>query len=131
MIAIIVLIVLIISIIGCFLGFRMKYTFFSDVVSGTCILLFSCSLISCFFLAGRYIYVNNEDIKSAKLIAYQQRYAAINYAMNNDSLNIVLLTDEISKYNSDVLLGRIRQSNKWICIFDYDFYNDLELIELD
>jgi len=68
--------------------------------------------------------------RETEFYKYQQRYEVITHALQDDSNNVAILVDDIADYNSDVLSGRRKQDNFWLGAFEYDFYYDLDLIEL-
>lgn len=60
-----------------------------------------------------------------------ERYKTIVYACNSDKNNIVSLTGDIAEYNSEILNGRMAMDSIWFSLYNYDFYYDLPLIELE
>jgi len=68
--------------------------------------------------------------RETEFYKYQQRYEVITHALQNNSNNVAVLVDDIADYNSDVLSGRKEQDSFWLGAFEYDFYYDLDLIEL-
>ena len=76
------------------------------------------------------IAVHLPNRREKELCKYQQRYEVITYALQDDSSYVAVLVDDIADYNSDVLNGRREQDNFWLGAFEYDFYYDLDLIEL-
>lgn len=60
-----------------------------------------------------------------------ERYKTIVYACNSDKNNIVCLTGDIAEYNSEILNGRMAMDSIWFSLYNYDFYYDLPLIELE
>lgn len=60
-----------------------------------------------------------------------EQYKTIVYACNSDKNNIVPLTGDIAEYNSEILNGRMAMDNIWFSLYNYDFYYDLPLIELE
>lgn len=60
-----------------------------------------------------------------------ERYKTIVYACNSGKNNIVSLTGDIAEYNSEILNGRMAMDNIWFSLYNYDFYYDLPLIELE
>lgn len=76
------------------------------------------------------IAVHLPNSREKEFYKYQQRYEVITHALQNDLNNVAVLVDDIADYNSDVLSGRKEQDNFWLGAFEYDFYYDLDLIEL-
>ena len=68
--------------------------------------------------------------RETEFYKYQQRYEVITHALQDDSNNVAILVNDIADYNSDVLSGRKKQDSFWLGTFEYDFYYDLDLIEL-
>ena len=68
--------------------------------------------------------------RNQKLTEYQQTYYAITQVISNNDNAVITLTSQIAEYNANVLKGRMMQDSKMLGIFDYDFYYDLPLIEL-
>lgn len=60
-----------------------------------------------------------------------ERYKTIVYACNSDKNNIVSLTGDIAEYNSEILNGRMAMDSIWFSLYNYDFYYDLPLIEME
>lgn len=83
-----------------------------------------------FFSIAALISVHLPNGREKELCKYQQRYEVITYALQDDSSYVAILVDDIADYNSDVLNGRREQDNFWLGAFEYDFYYDLDLIEL-
>lgn len=83
-----------------------------------------------FFSIIALILVHLPNSREKELCKYQQRYEVITYALQDDSSYVAVLVDDIADYNSDVLNGRREQDNFWLGAFEYDFYYDLDLIEL-
>ena len=80
--------------------------------------------------AGATIVTHNDWITEQAKINYIEKHNAIMWAVENRSDNVVSLTSEIASYNKDVRLGRIQNSSWWTNWTTYDFYDELELIEL-
>ena len=98
-----------------------------------CISLVSATIlgtIATIMLVG-CIFTHIPFCKNQELIEYKQKYISITQAINTDVSNTIILADQIAKYNSDVLKGRMMQDSVWFNWLDYDFYYDLPLIELN
>lgn len=70
-------------------------------------------------------------IRKQKLVEYEQSYYTITQMIGNNNNDVVTLTNHVAQYNADVLKGRMMQDSKLFSVFDYDFYYDLPLIELN
>lgn len=69
--------------------------------------------------------------RKQQLTEYEQTYYVITQMINNNDNAVITLTSQIAEYNADVLKGRMMQDSKMLSILDYDFYYDLQLIELE
>jgi len=69
--------------------------------------------------------------RKRQLTEYEQTYYVITQMIDNDDKAVITLTSQIAEYNADVLKGRMMQDSKMLSILDYDFYYDLQLIELE
>lgn len=67
--------------------------------------------------------------KDKKLIEYQQKYITLSEGVKRDS-GYLLLASDISDYNADVIKGRRALESFWFKDFTYDFWYDLELIDI-
>lgn len=68
--------------------------------------------------------------RNAERIKYEEQRKAIMYAIESNGGNIVGLTSDISDYNAAVVKGRMYLSSIWTKNLSYDFWDDLELIEV-
>ena len=84
-----------------------------------------------FFSITALIVVHLPSRREKELCKYQQRYEVITYALQDDSGYVAILANDIADYNSAVLNGRREQDSFWFGAFEYDFYYDLDLIELE
>lgn len=69
--------------------------------------------------------------RKQELTEYEQTYYVITQMIDNNDNAVITLTSQIAEYNADVLKGRMMQDSKMLSILDYDFYYDLQLIELE
>ena len=69
--------------------------------------------------------------RKQELTEYEQTYYVITQMIDNNDKAVITLTSQIAEYNADVLKGRMMQDSKMLSILDYDFYYDLQLIELE
>lgn len=112
---------------------RMCMDNYSDAVSALGIVSMIFCAIACGTVLAMFvtcIIMHIPHFKKVELMKYEQRYNSISYVINNYTSNVISLTEEISKYNSDVLKGRMWQDSFWLSALEYDFYYDLPLIEL-
>ena len=68
--------------------------------------------------------------RKQELTEYEQTYYVITQMIDNNDNAVITLTSQIAEYNADVLKGRMMQDSKMLSILHYDFYYDLQLIEL-
>ena len=88
----------------------------SDIMAFVFIILFAGAHIPAFANAER--------------IQLEEQRNAIVYAIGSNNGNIVGLTSDISDYNASILKGRMYRSSAWTKNLTYDFYDELELIEV-
>ena len=69
--------------------------------------------------------------RKQEVTEYEQTYYVITQMIENNDKAVITLTSQIAEYNADVLKGRMMQDSKMLSILDYDFYYDLQLIELE
>ena len=79
----------------------------------------------CFFIGA-----NVPWCKNAERIKLEEQRKAIMYAIESNGGNIVGLTSDISDYNAAIIKGRMYRSSIWTKCLSYDFWDDLELIEV-
>jgi len=79
----------------------------------------------CFFVGA-----NVPWFKNAEKIKLEEQRKAIMYAIESNNGNIVGLTSDISDYNAAIVKGRMYRSSIWTKNLSYDFWDDLELIEV-
>ena len=84
-----------------------------------------------FIMITQIIVVHTPINRKKKLTEYEQTYYVITQMIDNDDKAVITLTSQIADYNADVLKGRMMQDSKLLSILDYDFYYDLQLIELE
>lgn len=77
-----------------------------------------------------FIGSHSEYCKKADRIKLEQQRAAIIYCLEESPESVVGLASDISEYNTTIITGRLRHSNPWFSNITYDFYDDLELIEV-
>ena len=103
----------------------------NDGISGTCTAIGIVGIIATCVMFLIFICNHIPVMKNREYVQYEQRYKAITMALESNPNNVILLTTEISDYNSDILSGRFMQDSIWLSSLDYDFYYDLPLIEFE
>jgi|GEM_PF-4060175 len=86
-----------------------------------------CAAIVCAVLV---VIVKIDYNRETAFINAREKYSAIMMTLKQDDQNVLLLAGEIAEYNAYVLNGRRAMRNPWICDFDFDFYEDLPLVEV-
>lgn len=94
---------------------------FGGIISG--IIATICTV---FFIGSHTQY-----FKTFGKLELEQQRAAIIYCLESSPESIVGLASDISEYNSTVMTGRLRHDNIWFSNITYDFYDELELIEVE
>ena len=64
-------------------------------------------------------------------IEIEETYNTLNYIFESDKNNYIVLSKEISEYNASVKQGRELLNNFWLKDYQYKFWNDMPLIELE
>ena len=62
-------------------------------------------------------------------LAYEQRYQTITDVITRDEKNSIVIAGEIADYNAEVMQGRNKMHDPWIGIMQYQFWDELPLIE--
>lgn len=93
---------------------------FGGIISGVVAI---CCIV--FFIGS-----HSEYCKKADRLKLEQQRAAIIYCLEESPESVVGLASDISEYNTTIITGRLRHSNPWFSNITYDFYDDLELIEV-
>lgn len=96
-------------------------SFFFTGMCGIAFIITACATIA----------THNDWITEQAKTSYIAKREAIMWAIENRSDNVVSLTSEISSYNIDVRLGRIQNVSWWTNWETYDFWDELEPIELN
>lgn len=66
---------------------------------------------------------------SDKRIDVETRYSSLTYALTLDESKRALLAGDIAAYNSEVLQGRSKLHNIWLCDYQYPFWDEMPLIK--
>lgn len=61
----------------------------------------------------------------------EETYNTLNYILESDKNNYIVLSKEISEYNTSVKQGRELLNNFWLKDYQHKFWNDMPLIELE
>lgn len=64
-------------------------------------------------------------------IAVEEKRKAIIFCIENGEPGSTALSQDISEFNSDVLKAQMDLKSFWFKDMTYDFYNEIELIEVD
>lgn len=91
-------------------------TILAGLVAFTCLVLF--------------IGAHSQYFKTQARNGLDQKRYSILYVMEKNNGSIVGLAGDIAEYNSTVLNGRMTMHNIWLKNLSYDFYDELELIEV-
>lgn len=73
---------------------------------------------------------SNDWCSEQDKIQYVEKRKALIYCMTQDPDSVRTLASDISEYNTRVLKGRRLNSNPWFNLETYDFWDELELIEV-
>jgi len=101
----------------------------NDGISALCTVIGIVGIVATCFMFLIFICNHIPVMKNREYVQYEQRYKAITLALESNPNNVILLTTEISDYNSDILSGRFMQDSIWLSPLDYDFYYDLPLVD--
>lgn len=83
--------------------------------------------IVCLIMCG----VSSSDWWSEQAkIQYIEKRKAITYCMTKDPSSVRSLASDISDYNYQILKGRRLNASPWFNLETYDFWDELELIEV-
>lgn len=125
----IIIVCVILSIVSMCIAVKTDHT--NDIISGTCTVIGIVGIILSIIMLLIFIQNHIPAMKNKDFVQYEQRYKAITLALESNPNNVILLTTEISDYNSEILSGRFMQDSIWLSPLDYDFYYDLPLIEFE
>ena len=64
-------------------------------------------------------------------IELEETYTTLDYMLKSDKNNCIVLSKEISEYNASVKQGRELLNNFWFKDYQYKFWNEMPLIELE
>lgn len=124
---IILVICLIVSIVSYIIG---RYTD-SEEIEISCGFLFICSTFIFLLLSVMAISAHNSYFKQQELSKYEITYKVIMNSINDDEIATSILAEDIIEYNNSIIEGRIAMDNEVISFYNYGFYYDLPLIEVE
>lgn len=64
-------------------------------------------------------------------IKLEETYTTLDYMLKSDKNNCIVLSKEISEYNASVKQGRELLNNFWLKDYQYKFWNEMPLIDLE
>ena len=64
-------------------------------------------------------------------IELEETYTTLDYMLKSDKNNYIVLSKEISEYNASVKRGREMLNSFWFKDYQYKFWNDMLLINLE
>lgn len=68
--------------------------------------------------------------KATSAAEYEKMKAKHDALMTADKGDIVTLTRDIAEYNGEVKAGRKLQKSPWVGLYQYDWWDDLDTIEI-
>lgn len=89
-----------------------------------------CTGVVAFACLILFIGAHSQYLKTQARNDLDQKRYSILYVMEKNNGNVVGLAGDIAEYNTTVLNGRMAMNNIWLKNISYDFYEDLELIEV-
>lgn len=91
------------------------------VLAGSAFLIVVCTVIG----------THNKWITEQDKIAYIEKRKTIMYFLETQPENSMLLVDDIAEYNKAIMQGRRYNASWWFNWETYDFWDELEPIELN
>ncbi|MBR5089239.1 MAG: hypothetical protein IK093_07420 [Ruminiclostridium sp.] len=119
--------ILLISVIATIILFHFEHDAFAAV---TLIISVLSGVIFFVFLL-LYVPVHVDYVAQKEKNKYIEQYKALMYAIEKNDNGTVLIADDIARYNSEIINGRIAMKDDIRKDFNFDFYEDLPLIELE
>ena len=120
-------IAIIVSSILLYIGFE-KDSWVLVLPSLTVLVFAGCAFV---VVACMAIGTHNEWITEQDKIAYIEKRKTIMYFLETHPENSMLLVDDIAEYNKAIMQGRRNNTNLWFNWETYDFWDELEPIELN
>lgn len=99
--------------------------------SVTALIVFLLSLATGIVSLVGLITVNLPVAELQAKIEIEETYNTLNYILKSDKNNYIVLSKEISEYNTSVKQGRKLLNNFWFKDYQYKFWNDMPLINLE
>ena len=88
--------------------------------------------LSAFLVTGLTAVVTHIPLQvKNKRLDYEQRYQTITDVIRRDEKNSIVIAGEIADYNAEIMQGRNNMHDPWIGIMQYQFWDDLPLIEYE
>lgn len=120
-----------ISVIVTIIGFVVFFkTDLSETLGTIIVTTAMCSGLLAFVCFVFFIGAHSSYFRKTAMAEYEEKRNAILYVIEKSEGSVVGLASDISDYNSSVLHGRMRMHNIWFKNLSYDFYEDLELIDV-
>lgn len=77
------------------------------------------------------ITANLSVLELREKIKLEETYTTLNYMLKSDKNNCIVFSKEISEYNASVKQGREMSNSFWFKDYQYKFWNDMPLINLE
>ena len=97
----------------------------------TALMIFFFSLAVGILSLAALITVNLSVFELHEKIELEETYTTLDCLLKSDKNNCIVLSKEISEYNTTVKQGRELLNNFWFKDYQYEFWNDIPLIELE
>lgn len=124
------MIILAISILICVLSALIAEKKESVVAVAVALVIFFFSLVfGVFSLVG--LIATMPVFELQEKIELEETYTTLDCLLKSDKNNCIVLSKEISEYNTSVKQGRELLNNFWFKDYQYKFWNEMPLIELE
>lgn len=77
-----------------------------------------------------YIHKSNMKAEMAR-IEVEERYNILSMGIRENPENYLIMANDIIEYNAEVKKGQFRLQNAWTKDFEYEFWNEMPLIEIN
>lgn len=77
-----------------------------------------------------YIHKSNMKAEMAR-IEVEERYNILSKGIKENPENYLIMADDIIEYNTEVKKGQYRLQNVWTKDFEYEFWKEMPLIEIE
>lgn len=125
------MIILVICLIVSIISYIIERYIDSEEIAISCIFLSIWSTFIFLLLSVMAISAHNSYFKQQELSKYEMIYKVIMNSINDDEIATAILVKDIIEYNNSIIEGRIAMDNEVISFYNYNFYYDLPLIELE